>query len=577
MATADPQHDPPTNESTGESAGCVVFLIDESTAMDARVADGTKSKAQCIATAVNSLLNQLTTGPPLDMAIVGYRGDGHGGADVGCRWGGPLADGMFVSSGQLAGAPAAVENRVRKIPGPGGVGVAGQQTVEFPIWYVPALADPVPPTAGYEFCQGLLSAQRSVTKPPLVISFVRELSPEDAFAGAVAGVHGMQSAYGPPLVFHAHLSSSGRVPPTLYPSADAHLPPGSIGEIFAGSSCLPEPFAVALRDVGVNVNPAARGMICNAKMVDLIRLLSLVKVYAAYRPPAVVTQEVALAPGEHTRGSCAEVQPVAEVPAKPQAAEGGLVVLLADRSVADLGDQKCRQVWTRLQDHANELLGQIAKRGKGCIETAVVTYGATADGQPDVQNGFAGPLAGRTFVADGDLDDGALRVEESTEQVSNGIGGLIAMTRKRAIFVDLEPTAATTVGPALDAVAGLLSDWRGQCPVDAAPAIVLHLTRGCPDPDAYLQAVAQLHQSATANGGVLLYHLVVTDAPHRSLAYPGQPTGIEDPGLACLWQSSSPLAGAEWLAVDRRTVATDSRGIVINGKFDLLLDGIWGS
>ena len=143
------------------AAGCVVFLIDESTAMDTCVADGTKSKAGCIATALNSLLNQLTDEAELELTVVGYRGDDHDGVDVGCRWAGPLEGQTFVRSSRLTGAPLTVENRVRKIPGPGGISVAREETIQFPVWYVPTLAGAASPEAAYGHCHELLCSRLS--------------------------------------------------------------------------------------------------------------------------------------------------------------------------------------------------------------------------------------------------------------------------------------------------------------------------------------------------------------------------------------------------------------------------------
>lgn len=554
------------NDATADAggAGCVVFLIDESTAMDTRVADGTKSKADCIATALNSLLNQLpllnqlTGGPDLEVALVGYRGDGRGGIDVGCRWGGPLEGRMFVQSSQLPDAPVTVENRVRKIPGLGGVGTEREETVAFPVWYAPVLGDAGSPAGAYEYCRGLLSARVSAPKPPLVVSFVGELSPESSLSAAVAGIQQMQLPAGPPLVFHAHLSSLARVPPTLYPSADNHLPPGAVREIFQSSSPLPDPLVVVLRQWQVTVNPGARGMIYNAKMAEMIRFLSLVKEYVKYRAPVA-----------------------ARAAAKPQAVDDSaateavaLVVLLLDRSAGDPSDEGKQKAWTRLQERANELLRHVSKHGKGLIEVAVVSCGADADGRSEVQTEFAGPLAGRTFVPDTDLADGALRVEEVTEQVSNGIGGLIEVTRKRPIFVDLEPAEVAAVVPAFQAAGELVGDWCGRHPGSPAAPIVLHLTRGRLDPDQLQQAADRLRQVSAAAGNLLLYHLVVTESPHRSLAYPGRPEEIEDPILLKLWELSSPLLGSRRLAAEKPAVAAESRGIVINGRFDLLLDGV---
>ena len=97
---------------------------------------GTKSKAESIATALNSLLNQLVSVADLEVAVAGYRGDPNGGADVGCRWGGPLAGRRFVPTTALADAPLVVENRVRSLgvpdPGTGCPGQAGRDRARFP-------------------------------------------------------------------------------------------------------------------------------------------------------------------------------------------------------------------------------------------------------------------------------------------------------------------------------------------------------------------------------------------------------------------------------------------------------------
>ena len=66
----------------------------------------------------------------------------------------------------------------------------------------------------------------------------------------------------------------------LYPSSDIHLPPGPPCDLFRWSSVLPDPMIAVLREAHVPVSVGARGMIYNASVADLIRMLSLVKVYA---------------------------------------------------------------------------------------------------------------------------------------------------------------------------------------------------------------------------------------------------------------------------------------------------------
>jgi hypothetical protein len=264
----------------------VVFLIDESEALRECIAGGTKSKAESIATALNSLLNQLAAVADLEVAVAGYRGDSHGGADVGCRWGGPLAGRRFVPTTALAEAPLVVENRVRRAGG----AAAGkpEETVRFPIWYVPQLAGGVLPELGYAYCRHLVVAgttrQTVWSKPPLVISFVGELEPEQVEM-AVKRVLGLSSPGGPPLVFHVHLGGAGASRAVLYPSSDVHLPPGPPCDLFRWSSVLPDYMIAVLRGAQALVSVGARGMIYNASVADLIRMLSLVKAYAEHRIP----------------------------------------------------------------------------------------------------------------------------------------------------------------------------------------------------------------------------------------------------------------------------------------------------
>jgi hypothetical protein len=563
-------------------SGCVVFLVDESAAMNARVAGGTKSKAQSIATALNSLLAQLTAGPPLDVAVVGYRaaaggeGDAEAEGDVGPRWRGPLAGRQFVATSELAASPWEIESRVRKVPGSGGVGNARSETVPFPVWYAPAEEAATDPpvrsslAAAWEHCRRMLSdwlaATPSALKPPMVVSFVGELAGEDPPEALGQSLREMETPGGPPLVVYAHLSSSDRIPAISYPSSDAHLPPGPVRLLFRASSVLPDAFCGSLREFNLAVNAGARGLIYNARMVDVIRLLSLVKTYATYTPPAPAGAALPAA----AAAQAAEAPAGAAVSAAVETR--ALVVLLLDRSAENPAEEKT--AWHRLQQHANELLGQISKRasgqGGGQIDCAVVSYGTGAAGEPEVQTTFAGPLAGRSLVPDGDLAEGALRVEESTEQVSNGIGGLVSVTRKRPVFVDLKPTAAQSPSPGLEAVSGLLAEWRQDHPDSQFVAVVLHATRGRFDPEEAARAVDRLRETAP----VTLYHLIITESPHPSVAYPAEADRIEDPTLAKLWELTSPLLGSEALAAKKATVSPQSRGMVINGKFDLFLDGI---
>jgi hypothetical protein len=65
-----------------------------------------------------------------------------------------------------------------------------------------------------------------------------------------------------------------------------------------------------------------------------------------------------------------------------------------------------------------------------------------------------------------------------------------------------------------------------------------------------------------------VYHLVVTEEPHPSLAYPPSAEEIEDPNVRLLAELSSPLADD---FADNPAVQPGARGLVVNGKFECLL------
>ena len=101
---------------------------------------------------------------------------------------------------------------------------------------------------------------------------------------------------------------------------------------------------------------------------------------------------------------------------------------------------------------------------------------------------------------------------------------------------------------------------------------MLHLTRGHIEPSDVDWITSVLARVDSAAGPVTLYHLVVTEEPHKSLAYPASAEEIASPNLQKLWQATSLLLDRERLAADKRPVTADSRGLVVNGKFDLLVD-----
>ncbi|HWB09022.1 MAG TPA: hypothetical protein VG826_07350 [Pirellulales bacterium] len=570
-----------------QSPGCVVLLADESSGMGAVMreltTDGkasTRPNSQRVATAINALLKQLTAGPSFDLALVGYQTDAQGQPNVGSRWSGPLAGREFVPTGELAAATLRTETRVRKIPSPGGFGPPREETVEFPVWYEPTVGVKAPQIAAYSFCRDLLARWAADADPspgtPLVVHVSAGASGDGNPQLAISKLMELTTPGGHPLVLQAHLAASAAVVTSLYPSNYVYLTLGSARDQFRRASVLPPHLVEALQAAHVTVNPGARGLIYNAKIADLIQMLSLVKSHTQHWPPKggaaqpeaapIAAQPEALAGADSTISAAAPGEPGKELAA--------LIIFVLDRSVADPFAAGVQNPVGRLQEHANDLLKQVSKLPLGAVEVAIASYGLGSSGEVDVRSTFEGPLAGQTIVRHVDLADGAIRVEESQEEVSNGIGGLISVTRKKPIYFDLEPTAAAPPVTAFERVAELASEWCRQHRSACLAPIVLHLTRGHIEPADVDWAKGALARVDSTAGPVTLYHLVVTEEPHKSLAYPTGDEELNTPSLKKLWEASSLLLDRERLAAEKRPVTADSRGMVVNGKFDLLLEAV---
>jgi hypothetical protein len=249
-------------------------------------------------------------------------------------------------------------------------------------------------------------------------------------------------------------------------------------------------------------------------------------------------------------------------------------MFVLDRSLADPFAASVQNPVGRLQENANELLKQISKIGGGQVDVAILSYGLGSSGEVDLRSTFEGPLAGQSIVVHTALADGAIRIEETEEQVSNGIGGLISMTRKKPIYFDLEPTAAAPPVTAFEKAAELAGQWCRDHRSPALAPIVLHLTRGQVEPQDADWIRSALDRVDSTAGPVTLYHLIVTAEPHKSLAYPATDEELAEPALKKLWATTSLLLDRERFAADKRPVTSESRGMVVNGKFDLLVDAV---
>lgn len=573
----------------GENAKRIVILIDESCAMSSvmrdKTADGgqsTRTNAERVATSVNNLLKQLSDGPACEVTVVGYRSDADGKADVGCRWAGALAGREFVPSAELTGA-GRVETRTRQVPLADGS--IREEQLQFSIWYEPALGAKAPQNAAFNFCRDLIERQSAAGGQALILHVFAGASSDGNPQKAIADLLGLASR---PLLVQCHMATSATLITTAFPAKQVLLASTFAKDLFSRASELPASMRQSLRSANVPLHATARGMVHNAKMIDLHRCLQLAKIHVAEEistggPAIVIAGSGANArrrqPADHattnsdTTSTDAAAKPGAgDRSASNKSESVSLLVLILDRSVDDPFSGNSANPCRRLQDAANEILKQVSTKALAdlSIDTAIVSYGLGADGQPDIRATFAGPLAGQAVVRNTELPAGAIRVEETETQVPNGVGGLITMKKKTPIYFDVEPAASIPPQAGFTAAASIVANWCTQHPEGLSP-FVLHLTRGRHAATDVAAAVGRLVFAAGSAGKLLIHHLVLTETPHKSLAYPASEAQLETEELRALWQASSPVPEWERLqAAKRPYIESGSRGFVVNGKFDII-------
>ncbi|MCG8587409.1 MAG: hypothetical protein MI757_22105 [Pirellulales bacterium] len=251
----------------------------------------------------------------------------------------------------------------------------------------------------------------------------------------------------------------------------------------------------------------------------------------------------------------------------------GLMMIVLDRSLQDPVAPPTDDVFTKIKHQANDLLAEIARTADGWLDVGLVTYGRMSAGPVEVSTRFFGGLTDHSIVTDRQLTAGVIRTESYEEELPNGIGGIITRTRERPMYVELPPTEQASCVEAFQAVAPLVGGWcsrnRGEC---AAPLIV-HMTRGAMNQRDLRAGLKKLKSVRSTGGPPLIHHVIITEQAGPAAAYPvdcGE-TGPSELRFFC--QLSSPHVAAEYLAERHRQIRPDSHGIVVNGTFDLAVQG----
>ncbi|MFB7717256.1 VWA domain-containing protein [Nocardia sp. NPDC056100] len=243
-------------------------------------------------------------------------------------------------------------------------------------------------------------------------------------------------------------------------------------------------------------------------------------------------------------------------------------IFLIDQSTS-MGDQIGGEIPQKkadvVADAINRLLRELSVKCakeegvRDYFHIAVIGYGAT------VGSAFSGALAGRDLVPLSEVADNPARVDERTQKVPDGAGGLVERTVAFPVWMDPVIGGGTPMSRALRYAETLVRDWITEHP-NVFPPIVINLTDGESTDGIPTGAATAITSQATDDGEVLLFNLHVSATGGSPITFPNSDTGLPDSYAQTLFSMSSVLPNhmRSYAAAQGHRIGDSTRGFVYN-------------
>jgi hypothetical protein len=268
-----------TAEISRANPTCFLFLLDQSASMQDAIAGGEapQKKSEVVADALNRLLSNLAIKCAKEegvrdyfhVGVIGY------GATVGSALGGTLAGRDLIPLSEIAGSPARLETRSKKIPD--GAGGLVEQEVKFPIWVDPIGNDGTPMSQAITRAQSIVADWLNAHPgcfPPVVLNLTDGESTDGDPSLPAENLRTLTSVDGNVLLFNLHVSSD-RTEPVTFPDSDSNLPNTYAKILFNMSSPLPEHMRAYAQQQGHAVSETTRGFVFNADIASIVQFLDI--------------------------------------------------------------------------------------------------------------------------------------------------------------------------------------------------------------------------------------------------------------------------------------------------------------
>lgn len=267
-------------EISRTNPSCFLFLVDQSSSMKEAFSGGSNggSKAQGVADAVNSLLQNLVTKCTKSDGIRDYYHVGvigYGGNGVAPAFGGSLARRELVPISLVGNSPIRVEQKTRQVSD--GRGGMVDRKFNAPIWFEPTCGGGTPMCAALKKAETVLKpflAQYPYCYPPIVINISDGESSDGNPDAAAKDLTLLKSDDGNVMLFNLHVSSYGNKT-VEYPDRDDMLEDDYAKDLFRISSLLTSYMRKVLSDEGYLITEKSRGFAFNADFIKLIKFLDI--------------------------------------------------------------------------------------------------------------------------------------------------------------------------------------------------------------------------------------------------------------------------------------------------------------
>lgn len=171
------------------------------------------------------------------------------------------------------------------------------------------------------------------------------------------------------------------------------------------------------------------------------------------------------------------------------------------------------------------------------FHVAVIGYGS------QVGPAFSGPLAGRDLVPISDVAENPARLEERTQKVDDGVGGVIEQKVKLPIWFDAVAQNGTPMCEALRQAESLVERWTNDHP-DSFPPVIINISDGESTDGDPIDAAESLRSRSTSDGKVLLLNVHLSSHKGQSAIYfPDNESGLPDQHARKLFNMSNVLPG----------------------------------